>query len=150
MALKKNVNVGDEVEGRCTKCKDVTSHTIVALQDGEIKKVECLVCGSTHKFYPPRPPAAKKAKKTKSSGKSTKISQEEKAQQAILTEWRNAVEGVPENQLKPYQLSGVYQEEDFISHAKFGKGQVRQVLGPQKMEVIFEDGIRRLIFNKPE
>ena len=71
MALKKNVNVGDEVEGRCTKCKDVTSHTIVALQDGEIKKVECLVCGSTHKFYPPRPPAAKKAKVKNRDGRFT-------------------------------------------------------------------------------
>ena len=63
MALKKKMKAGDEIQARCTKCKKTSAHTIVAMVDKEIVKVECLVCGSTHKYHPPEPEKAEPAKK---------------------------------------------------------------------------------------
>ncbi len=52
---------GETVESRCTKCRSVLNHTIVAMVDGKIVKVKCNTCGGTHNYYPPvSAPAAKK------------------------------------------------------------------------------------------
>ena len=48
---------GQRIEARCTRCRDVTGHVIVALVDGQVAKVECCACGSVHKYYPPEAPA---------------------------------------------------------------------------------------------
>lgn len=52
-------SVGERIEARCTRCKDLTGHIVVSMLNGEIAKVECCACGSVHKYYPP----AKKKKK---------------------------------------------------------------------------------------
>lgn len=191
MAQKK-MKAGDEIQARCTKCKKTSAHTIVAMVDKEIVKVECLVCGSTHKFYPPEPEKAAPAKKPvkepkkaekvkkvetpekaesrkpakeaprkeakaaapkapkKSEPKPPKLTDAEKKTQIALTEWRNAVEGVDEDDFKPYLLNGVYQEDDFLLHARFGKGKVLKITGIGKMEVLFETGVRRLVYNRQQ
>ena len=190
MAQKK-MKAGDEIQARCTKCKKTSAHAIVAMVDKEIVKVECLVCGSTHKYYPPQveneepakksarkepkkaqkvekaekaepvqqakkapekesKPAAPKAPKTpkKTEPKPPKLTEAEKKSQIALTEWRNAVEGVDDDEFKPYLLNGVYQEDDYLLHAQFGKGKVLRITGIGKMEVIFETGVRRLVYNR--
>ncbi len=193
MAQKK-MKAGDEIQARCTKCKKTSAHAIVAMVDKEIVKVECLVCGSTHKYHPPEAekavpakkpvikeikkvekvkkaeksekeesvkppkkapekeakPAAPKAPKAprKTEPKPPKLTEAEKKSQIALTEWRNAVEGVDDDEFKPYLLNGVYQEDDYLLHAQFGKGKVLKITGIGKMEVIFETGIRRLVYNR--
>jgi hypothetical protein len=150
MAAKKKIKLGDEIEGRCTKCKEVTNHTITAIQDGEIKKVQCNTCESSHKYYPPKKKApAKTAKKAKTTKKGAKKEDSSKIPPSALAEWKNTVEEAAADQFKPYQMSGVYQEKELITHPKFGKGLVRKILGTGKMEVLFEDSIRRMVFNKP-
>lgn len=47
------VAVGQRIEARCTRCKDLTGHIVVSMLNGEIAKVECCACGSVHKYYPP-------------------------------------------------------------------------------------------------
>lgn len=180
MALKKKMKAGDEIQARCTKCKKTSAHTVVAMVDSEIKKVECLVCGSTHKYYPPQEveetpavkkakPAAKKvepkpaAKKSepkpaakkgepkppakKGAPKPPRLTDEEKRTQNALTEWRNAVVGVDDDEYKPYMLNGVFQADEYILHPHFGKGKVLRITGLGKMEVLFETGVRRLVYN---
>ncbi len=85
---------------------------------------------------PPKPP------------KPPKLTEAEKKSQAIMTEWRNATAEVPEDDYKPYIINGVFNEDDLISHPAFGKGKVVQITGIGKMEVLFADGVRRLIFNR--
>lgn len=46
-------SVGERIEARCTRCKDLTGHIVVSMLNGEIAKVECCACGSVHKYYPP-------------------------------------------------------------------------------------------------
>lgn len=54
------VAVGQRIEARCTRCKDIMGHVVVAMVNGEIAKVECCACGSVHKYHEP----AKKKEKT--------------------------------------------------------------------------------------
>jgi Zn ribbon nucleic-acid-binding protein len=182
MAQKK-MKAGGEIQARCTKCKKTSAHTIVAMVDKEIVKVECLVCGSTHKYHPPEPEKAEPAKKVarkeprkavkaepaqetkpapekkakpapapkppkKSEPKPPKLTDAEKKSALALTEWRNAVEGVDDDEFKPYLLKGIYQEDDYLQHAQFGKGRVTKIIGIGKMEVLFETGVRRLVYNR--
>ncbi len=46
-------SVGQRIEARCTRCKDLTGHIVVSMLNGEIAKVECCACSSVHKYYPP-------------------------------------------------------------------------------------------------
>jgi len=150
MAVKKKIKLGDEIEGRCTKCKEVTNHTVTAIQDGEIKKVQCNACESSHKYYPPKKKVeGKAAKKSKPTKKAAKAEEPTRLSPSLLAEWRNAVEEAAPDQFKPYQMTGVYQEKELVGHPTFGKGLVRKILGTGKMEVLFEDGLRRMVFNRP-
>ena len=58
------------------------------------------------------------------------------------------MEGVDDDEFKPYLLNGVYQEDDYLRHAQFGKGKVVKIIGIGKMEVMFETGVRRLVYNR--
>lgn len=44
---------GDRINARCTRCKDITGHIVVAVMNGEIAKVECCACKSVHKYHEP-------------------------------------------------------------------------------------------------
>lgn len=145
MVLSKVPKVGGELEARCAKCKDDTLHTIVALEGKDVALVQCQACSSKHKYHPARTekkPAAKPA-----PAKVPKKSAEEVARSVALTEWRNVVEVAGDDLFKPYMTTGVFQEGDKVDHPTFGRGLVRSVPATGKMDVIFETGIRRLIFN---
>lgn len=58
------VAVGQRIEARCTRCKDLTGHIVVSMLNGEIAKVECCACGSVHKYYPPEKKKEETAAKT--------------------------------------------------------------------------------------
>jgi len=60
----------------------------------------------------------------------------------------NVIHGVADDKFKPYILNGIYQETDCVLHPHFGKGRVMAILGPGKMEVLFESGLRRLVYNR--
>ncbi|MBP7865289.1 MAG: hypothetical protein KA419_05005 [Acidobacteria bacterium] len=145
MVLSKKPKTAGEIKSKCPKCKDVKLHTIVALKDEVVAKVKCQKCGSEHKYYPPQAEPAKK--KAPAREKASRASDEKGQTPAVSTEWLNAVANVAEDGFKPYFISGVYQANDFVLHPTFGKGLVQQVLGIGKMEVLFETGPRRLVFN---
>jgi hypothetical protein len=46
---------------------------------------------------------------------------------------------------KKYLISGAYDLHDQLEHTKFGVGYVTEVLSPNKIEVIFQDSIRKLV-----
>ncbi|MDR2354364.1 MAG: hypothetical protein LBF22_14635 [Deltaproteobacteria bacterium] len=47
------IRVGGEIESRCTKCKEVTTHRVVSMKDGVPKTVHCLVCHGDHQYRKP-------------------------------------------------------------------------------------------------
>ena len=47
-----------------------------------------------------------------------------------------------------YAISGSYQVGQVVDHKKFGRGFVIEVIPPQKVEILFEDGLRKLVYGR--
>ena len=48
----------------------------------------------------------------------------------------------------PYRFSRKFSEQDLIKHKSFGIGLVTRLLTDKKMEVMFEDSTKLLIFDR--
>ncbi len=42
--------IGDTVEDHCTRCARLTDHSIVAMVEGAVAKVQCRTCGTEHAY----------------------------------------------------------------------------------------------------
>lgn len=153
----RSVQVGDIVESTCRKCNDITGHAIVSILDGEIAKVECRGCGSVHKYRPGPKAAPSKAKtssqastknkKAPSKGKKGPTAKEKEAQQLAeqwYDQWQKRIEHKDPAEAKTYSMQGQYQANDLIDHTSFGLGIVQRTIPPNKMDVLFHTGEKRL------
>ncbi len=158
---------GDAVESRCLRCNDVTGHVIVALVGGEIVKVECRACGSVHKYRPPegkavaRPDTPRRVRQGSSRTEAIKADQAARAEkakrvapaprtglrgqraaEALEKEWRDALVlgGAP----RPYAMQERFTPGEVVDHPTFGSGIVKEVQPPDKMRVLFRDGLKLL------
>ena len=148
MADKKVVNVGDEIEAMCGKCKDATVHVVESIKNDKVTKVMCKSCHSSHRYRKPEDATAKtKTKKSTTKTKKKPVSPKTKAQRK-WTRLVNKVEGDGEEVPKDYEMSDSYEHHDVIQHDKFGKGVVVDVIDPTKISVVFEEGEKRLVHNK--
>ncbi|MEG2173094.1 MAG: hypothetical protein RRY29_07510 [Desulfovibrionaceae bacterium] len=148
---------GDRIEARCTRCNDVTGHVIVALVGGVVVKVECCACGSVHKYYPPTAAKDKNAAESASAAPKRKATpgtkpkaaprgQARAAQAAAATEsaWRTAIERPSAPAAKTYSMTSALAIGDTVEHPVFGLGSVRTMVPPNKVEILFRDGMRLL------
>ncbi|APG28224.1 hypothetical protein A7E78_10425 [Syntrophotalea acetylenivorans] len=122
------LSVGDSIEGRCTKCRKNTAHIIVTLVEENPGKVQCTVCNREHKYRPPtaaRKPAARRTVDPK---------------EAERQEWQALQPTMNPAKATDYSMDATYKVNALINHPKFGLGVVQRVVGPQKVEVLFEDG----------
>ncbi len=127
--MAKNYQVGAEIEALCTKCELDRSHTIESLKsDGNINRVVCGKCQSSHRFR--RPLSAGAAKKSSRSA----------AQKGAVTLTESEIA-----KAKPYAMDGKFKMGDVIQHAKFGPGSVVSVKANGTMEVGFETGAKTLV-----
>jgi hypothetical protein len=122
------LSVGDPIEGRCTKCRKNTAHIIVSMDEESPGKVQCTVCSREHKFRPPtaaRKPAVRRTVDPK---------------EAERQEWQALRPTMNLSKAVDYSMTATYKVNALISHSQFGIGVVQRVIGPQKVEVLFEDG----------
>jgi hypothetical protein len=129
---EKKPAVGDPIESRCTKCRKITNHIIVAIVDDAPKKVQCNTCDGQHNYRPPT--VRKKAAGRKPVDPSI-------AEQAEWQELRSTIEG---KQAIDYSMTNSFKVGSVVKHAKFGLGLVQRSLGSQKIEVLFEDGKKKM------
>ena len=54
----------------------------------------------------------------------------------------------PDAKPKKYELRASFLKHELVDHSKFGMGFVVEVLSPNKVEVIFKDGLRKLVQNR--
>jgi len=137
----KKIEAGSEVDSRCLKCKDVTNHTIIAMTDGKIAKVECNVCGGRHNYRPAKPESAATAKRKTTraaSVASAKLAKHE-------AHFEKLVADRDEGNAVPYSLTGIFKEGDLLDHPTFGLGVVEAVVLPDKIEVLFRQESKLLI-----
>lgn len=148
----KKLSAGDIIDARCTRCRSVLNHRIVAMVGDKVVRVECNTCGGTHNYYPP--PSVKTARSTGSSS-STGTAQAKKPaaaprapkkDQATIEqeEWNALRNTINPDKAVTYSMNTAFRKDDIVNHPVFGLGIVRQITGPSKMLVLFEDGMKLL------
>ncbi|OEU73701.1 MAG: hypothetical protein BA874_03405 [Desulfuromonadales bacterium C00003068] len=122
------LSVGDPIEGRCTKCRKNTAHVIVTIDEESPGRVQCTVCSREHKYRPPtaaRKPAVRRTVDPK---------------EVERQEWQTLRPTLNPAKATDYAMTAAYKVNALINHPVFGLGLVQRVVGPQKVEVLFEDG----------
>jgi hypothetical protein len=125
--------VGGPVESRCTKCRKITNHIIVALEEEVPAKVKCNTCEGEHKY---RPPAAAKKKAPKKTAAKKATTPKVTGQK----EWQELREQIEGAKAADYSMDSPFKVKTVMKHPVFGLGLVEKVVGPRKIEVLFEDG----------
>lgn len=90
-----------------------------------------------------RRPAPKKVPSIEGVAKS-KLEKPEAAEEV----WNKLRNRMGDAQPVPYSIREKLSPNLVIEHARFGIGFVTEILGPAKAEVLFKDGLRKLIHNK--
>ena len=50
--MSRKLSAGDTIEARCTRCRAVLNHTIVAMVAEKVVRVECNTCRGMHNYHP--------------------------------------------------------------------------------------------------
>ena len=168
---------GQIIEARCSRCRDVTGHVVMACLDGMPIKVECRACGSVHKYTAPGAAPRRKAETTvrvKAGHARTeavdatvkaekaverlhamaaekkpapRVTKAEQASQRKAEEneqrWNQAMVSIV-SQPVPYNMNGKFPVRTLVEHPVFGVGAVVELFPPDKMDVLFREGVKRL------
>lgn len=148
----RSLGPGDDVDSWCTRCKMNLNHRIIAIVGADIKRVECLTCGSHHNYRPPKNEGPDKKRSTgqKSNSSSTSRSSKKTSATRAKGEWTTFMKEKPEDLApRPYALSQNYQPGEYIEHPILGTGKVLEILGKEKIHVVFEEGRKILLCNRP-
>lgn len=145
------VGPGDDVDSWCTRCRMNLNHRVIAVVGNDIKRVQCLTCGSEHKYHPPRSdgsePSSKKSIRVSAARKDRNGGA--KARAGAEGEWNTVMNNMPPGtEPKRYSIYDSYSAKEYIEHPNFGVGRVLEVLGRDRVEVIFKEGRKTLICNK--
>jgi hypothetical protein len=133
--------VGSDVEAYCPKCKGDTTHVVISKYEDEIRRVQCNPCGDVHSFRKPRgdveddvpePIAAKKRAMLKKHS------------------WEEFFAKHSDKNAKPYEFRERYSDNAIVTHPKFGKGFVTEVVSDSKVEITFKDSRRVLVHNRKD
>lgn len=127
----KTIEVGDECDAKCTKCKGVTKHIVLAKIGWKPTRVECITCKAQHQFRAPGSTTRKAA---------TKAAPEVPPEEQWKALMKNAT-GDP----RPYEMAGEYTIGAHLKHKKFGEGVVVGLNSATVCEVAFEEGVKKLI-----
>lgn len=124
--------VGDSIESRCTKCRNITNHIIVSMVNDEPAKVECNTCKGQHNY---RPPVQRKTS-TKRHAIDPKVVEQK--------EWEKIKTELEHKQAIKYTMTTSFKVGTVIHHPQFGLGLVQNNIGPGKIEVLFEEGKKKM------
>jgi hypothetical protein len=141
---EKVVSAGDHIASKCTKCKDTTNHTIVAMVAEKVVRVQCNTCSSTHNY---RAETKKKlpASRSSSTGPARRASAAtSRTTNKAQRDWDVLLEDAKPEEATPYSMNTPMKEGLLIMHPTFGLGQVLSITRPNKMDVRFQSGVKLL------
>jgi len=133
--------VGSDVEAYCPKCKADTTHVVISKYEDEIRRVQCNPCGDVHSFRKPRGDVEEDVPEP--------IAAKKRAMMKKVT-WDEFFHKHGEKGGKPYEFREHYHENVIVTHPKFGRGFVSEVLSDSKVEVTFKDARRVLVHNRKD
>lgn len=142
--MNRPLSAGSIVETRCTRCREVMNHTIVAMVGEKIVRVECNTCHGVHGYHPVKAP--KKPAPATAERKEAATPRKPKAdpEAAARAEWEALLPGLDPAQAVPYDMNRTYRVKDLVAHPVFGLGIVQLVIPPNKIDVLFRVGKKRL------
>ena len=132
----KVLSAGDYIASKCSKCKDTTNHTIVAMVAEKVVKVQCNTCGGAHNY---RAEAKKKepvSRKTAAAKPRTTTK--------VQRSWEELQEKARSEETTTYSMKTPMKVDMLIVHPTFGLGQVVNCIRPNKMEVQFQSDVKML------
>ena len=133
--------VGSDVEAYCPKCKGDTTHVVISKYEDEIRRVQCNPCGDVHSFRKPRGDVEEDVPEP--------IAAKKRAMMKKLT-FEEFFAKHSEKNAKPYEFREHYHENVIVTHPKFGKGFISEILSDGKVEVTFKDARRVLVHNRKD
>jgi hypothetical protein len=140
------VEVGTLIEDHCTKCKEVQNHFATVVAEGEVKRVQCLVCESEHRYRAKSQRAESGGGKGSGGSGSEPTTKARRAPVKRAAKWDVLVNAASGAAPRPYSSSESYAAGELIVHPSWDVGAITQVEG-QKMEVVFRSGVKRLLCN---
>lgn len=147
---EKVFSAGDEIDSYCTTCKAVVAHRVFALVDGKVDKVICNTCKKKHKYRPNPPKSRTKSTKSKAQKSTTtkkKTTRTRRSKDPAVI-WEESLSGKDLSRSKPYVTSDEFRQDDIIDHKKFGPGLIVQIMAEGKMEVIFKEGTKLMVYGR--
>lgn len=142
-AAKGDAAVGGYVDAWCGKCKDVTSHIVLAKVGAKPTRVECRTCHAMHQYK-----AAATAAKSSSSGTrapgSRPTTRSKAAEPKPEEAWAASMRQARGDAIK-YEPGGQYVVGNRLNHARFGEGVVVRLSSGTVCEVVFKTGTVKLI-----
>lgn len=139
--MSKQLTAGDFIEARCTRCRAVTNHTIIAMVGTAPVRVRCNTCDGDHNY---RAPKVKSAPKETTKARQPGATRKPKAVQQDEQQWQEAAAQLQAGQTVPYGMDKAFKTGDAVDHPVFGVGVVVEVIPPNKVEILFEAG-RKLL-----
>lgn len=147
--INRKLSAGDIIDARCTRCREILNHRIVAMVEDKVVRVECNTCGGVHNYYPP--PTAKEARAAKvakepsaTRAAATPRSSKKDPTEADREEWAALKPTMQIDRAQDYNMNGSFRTNSLILHPTFGLGVVKLLIVPNKMQVLFKDGIKLL------
>jgi hypothetical protein len=133
--------VGSDVEAYCPKCKGDTTHVVISKYEDEIRRVQCNPCGDVHSFRKPRGDVEEDIPEPIAAKKRAMMKKQTFEEFFAKHSDKNA---------KPYEFREHYHENVIVTHPKFGKGFVSEILSDSKAEITFKDSRRVLVHNRKD
>src|SRR6185437_2698017 len=97
--------IGSNIDSWCTRCKLILAHTIEAVANGAIKRVECNTCHGKHQFKGDAPGV----KKLSSSQKSTTPKSRSRA-----SDFERLLRGKETEKATPYNIRSHFSKGEVI------------------------------------
>jgi hypothetical protein len=145
-------HVGGEIDSWCGKCKEMTTHHVVAMVGDHPKQVICQVCNSRHDFRTEPPArhrsAARAAAAAPTAGAASmaptarrnedrELARRQEAKRQLQKELADTAEP------RPFDPKGRYKAGEIIVHPEHGRGKIENVLRGSLL-VRFLEGLRPL------
>lgn len=131
-----------QIECKCQSCDEITLHTFLTDGDDDDDAettVQCTVCEETRDYSPKK--SLKKAAGKKAAANSKAGGKEKNG----VNDFKKLLTKHDVNAVIQYAMTNSFKLSDVINHKSFGIGFVRETIFPNKIEVLFSEGLKLLV-----
>ena len=132
------LEVSENIDSFCLKCDLMLAHVIMSLKGDRPHRVKCKSCKDVHAYRLAKPktrqPQGKKAPRKAAAKRPSRA-----------TEYQKQMAERDLSGATPYSMTGLFSADELIDHSKFGIGLVLRQAGPDKIEVLFQNGPKLMI-----